>query len=246
MRTTAIVQARMASSRLPGKVLKPLAGKPMLGRLLDRLVHCTRLDAIVVATSTSVQDDAVAAYATEYGSEVFRGSEPDVLDRYYQAARKYDADPIVRITADCPLIDPQVVDLVVEAFFEQKVDHASNSFCETYPDGQDTDVYSFKALERCWHEAPNGPCREHIHAHMLKHPEAFSLYNVMNDEDLGNHCWSVDSPEDFGLVEAIFDLLGGDHIFSMADILDCINQHPERFPIIVGQPRNGWKKEVGL
>src|SRR5215470_15506655 len=158
----AIIQARMGSTRLPGKVLLDIAGQPMLGRVISRVCRAKTIEQIVVATSTAAADDAVSAFCAERGIVCFRGSETDVLDRYYQAARLVQAKTIVRITADCPLLDPEVIDLTVSRFLEGGWDYISNVNPPTFPDGLDTEVFSFAALERAWREATSVTHREHV------------------------------------------------------------------------------------
>lgn len=246
-KTVAIVQARMGSKRLPGKVLRPILEKTMLAHLLKRLSGAQKVEHIVVATSTGQADDPIAEQAKNLGFSCFRGSEGDVMDRVYQAAQMYDADPIVRITADCPLLDPAIVDLVITEFFQQQADLALNSFKETYPDGLDVEVFSFDAYRRCWEDAPEGPLREHLYSYILRNPDQFKIHHVLHSENLQAHCWSVDDEADFQFVEKVFsELYQEDHVFSMADVLDLLERQPGLRDINASQTRNSWKKEVGL
>jgi len=246
-KTVAIIQARMGSKRLPGKVLRPIIGKPMLAHLLDRLSYAKRIDLIVVATSVGRADDPIADLAENLDLTCFRGSEADVMDRVYQAALAYDADPIVRITADCPLLDPTIIDHVINEFFENSADLALNSFRETYPDGLDVEVFSLEALARCWQVAPEGPLREHLYSYILKNPNQFEVHHVLHKENLKAHCWSVDDEVDFEFVEKVFTELHEDgRVFLMNDVLDLLERRPHLRAINASQIRNTWKAEVGL
>jgi spore coat polysaccharide biosynthesis protein SpsF (cytidylyltransferase family) len=246
-KTVAIIQARMGSKRLPGKVLRPILGKPILALLLDRLSYAKRIDHIVVATSVGRGDDPIADLAEKLGFTCFRGSEADVMDRVYQAALAHDADPIVRITADCPLLDPTIIDHVINAFFENNADLALNSFSESYPDGLDVEVFSLDALTRCWHGAPEGPLREHLYSYILRNSNQFKIHHVLHDENLTAHCWSVDDEVDFEFIEQVcIELHQEGRIFLMNDVLDLLERRPELRAINASQIRNTWKAEVGL
>ena len=155
MTTLAIVQARMGSTRLRGKVMRPLAGQPVLWHVLTRVQACSQLDGVVLATTTRGEDECLVRLAEDLGVSVFRGSEADVLDRYYQAARRFSPSAVVRITADCPLIDPAVVGRAIETFHRAagRYDYVSNTVERTFPDGQDVEVLSFQALKRAWQSA---------------------------------------------------------------------------------------------
>src|SRR5579871_1881320 len=194
--TVAIIQARMASTRLPGKVLADIGGRPMLARVIDRVRAASTIDDVLVATSTSRADDAIEVLCREHRIAVFRGDENDVLDRYYRAAQATRADVVVRITADCPLHDPQVIDTVVSRFDPSRFDYASNAVDRTYPDGLDVEVFSFQALERAWREAQWASEREHVTAFIWKHPDRFRLHHVCQATDLSAARWTVDEPSD--------------------------------------------------
>lgn len=224
-----IMQARMGSTRLPGKVLLDLAGKPMLVRAVERIQRVKNIDDIVIATTSESADDIIISMCCDYGWNFFRGSENDVLDRYYQAAREYHAKTIVRITSDCPLIEPTIVDQVIDEFTSHmpNVDYVSNCFpIRTYPRGLDTEVISFSALERCWKEDTNPLFREHVTAYINHNADQFRIFEVNNDTDLSSMRWTVDSPEDFDFVSQVFHHFG-ENMFSWTDILDLLNEHPE-------------------
>jgi spore coat polysaccharide biosynthesis protein SpsF len=208
MKTVAIIQARMASTRLPNKVLAELHGKPMLAQVVERVRAARTIDEVVVATSTGRADDAIAAFCAAEGITFSRGSEEDVLDRYYQAARAAEADIVVRITADCPLHDAAVIDLVVSRFAPSQHDYVSNTVERTYPDGLDTEVFSFAALERAWREATWSSEREHVTSYIWKHPELFRMAQVTQARDLSALRWTVDEPRDLALVREVYRRLG--------------------------------------
>ncbi|HVL68439.1 MAG TPA: glycosyltransferase family protein [Vicinamibacterales bacterium] len=225
MSTVAIIQARMSSTRLPGKVLAEIAGEPMLALVSRRVRSAKTLDQVVIATSTSSADDAVEAVCRERGIAVFRGSEEDVLDRYRGAAEFADAATVVRVTADCPLIDPQVIDLVVDEFRKGGADYVSNTIQRTYPDGLDTEVMSRAALERAWSEAVLQSEREHVTPYIWKHPELFPQRQVVQAADLSALRWTVDEPRDLELVREVCRRLPADRA-SMQDILVLLAEEP--------------------
>jgi len=228
MKVVAIIQARMGSTRLPGKVLLDLAGEPMLARDMNRLLRAEMLDEIVVATTVESKDDVIVDLCQERGWLCFRGSEEDVLDRYYRAAKAYHADVVVRITSDCPLIEPQVVDRVVQAFLERqpKVDYVSNTAPRrTFPRGLDTEVMRFNALERAWREDDDLAWREHVTPYIRRHPELFQTYGILNDEDLSAMRWTVDTPEDLAFVRRIYGYFGHDR-FSWREVLALLEANP--------------------
>jgi len=229
MRVVAIVQARTGSTRLPSKVLLDLAGAPVLERVLTRLQRCRRLDEVVVATTDLSRDDVLAELCQQHGWPVFRGSEQDVLDRYYQAASAHAAEAVVRITSDCPLIEPKVVDRVVDEFLQRQpaVSYASNAVPRrTYPRGLDTEVFTFTALERAWREDDRPAYREHVTPYINSNPELFSIHCVEHSEDYSHLRWTVDTPEDLELVRRIYDALGGDD-FTWDEVRALLDEHPQ-------------------
>lgn len=229
MRIVAIVQARMGSTRLPGKVLMDLVGEPMLVRVVRRLRRAHTLNEIVVAATVEPADQVIADLCTEQGWPCYRGSQDDVLDRYYQAALQYRADAVVRITSDCPLIDASVVDRVVQEFLARQphADYVSNTLSpRTFPRGLDTEIMRFGALEQAWRDAAEVPFREHVTLFMYRHPERFRLQGVFHDTDLSGLRWTVDTPEDRQLVQRIYEHFGHDG-FSWQEVLELLTQHPE-------------------
>lgn len=228
-KVVAIVQARMGSTRLPGKVLMDLGGKPILWHVVNRLKLCRLIQEIVVATSTQCSDDLIETFCKENGILVFRGSEEDVLDRYYQAARTYQADFIVRITADCPLIDPQLVDAVIQKHLVSNGDYTSNSHAvkRLYPRGFDTEIFSYTALVRANQEAIKPDEREHVTPYFYRHPEFFRLVDEQRDHLLYRPdiriC--VDTQDDLTLLRRIFLELKGTTM-SAADIVKLFDRIP--------------------
>ncbi len=238
----AIVQARMSSTRLPGKVLKDIMGKPMLWHLIRRLQKSASIQKIVVATSFKEVDRPILQVAQKCGADVYAGSEDDVLDRYYRASRLFQADPIVRITADCPLIDPHVIDSTVKYYIanKEKIDYVSNAAIPTYPDGLDTEVFSFAALEKAWKEASSGSDREYPTMYIFRNRDKFRVANAANKEDLSHLRWTVDEERDFLFVTEIYKKLQkkDDTIFYMEDIIRLLKTHPELAQINQGIKRN--------
>jgi spore coat polysaccharide biosynthesis protein SpsF len=208
MRRVAIIQARMTSTRLPGKVLMDLAGRPMLAQLLARVKRCRLVDEVVVATTVNAADDPVVATARDEGIRWFRGSESDVLGRYLGAAREARADIVVRITADCPLVDPEVSDRVIEALTARAdaFDYASNVLRRTYPKGLDTEAFWRDALERAARQARSDYAREHVTPYFYRErPDLFLLCSVTDDTDASDLSWTVDRREDLELVRRMYE-----------------------------------------
>lgn len=227
VKVVAILQARMGSRRLPGKVLMDLCGQPVLGWAVNRLRRATTLDELVVATSTHAADDAIAAFAEDWGVACFRGSEDDVLDRYYRAAQRHGADVIVRVTGDDPLIDPDVVDRVVTAFLERRpeIAYASNVHPRrTYPRGQDTEAFSFAALERAWREDNDPRFREHVTQYTVRHPELFPFHNVEYERDLSFMRWALDTEEDMMFLRTVCSHI--DEATCWTEIVELIERNP--------------------
>lgn len=228
MKTLIIVQARMTSTRLPGKVLLPLAGEPMLTRLIERLRRVRRADGIVVATTTNATDDPIAALCSQLGVPCHRGSEHDVLSRYADAARVHGADVVVRITSDCPLIDPALIDQTIAAFDEGGSDYVSNMLPPTWPYGMAVEVFSAAALAQAHAEATQAAEREHVTPFLYWHQERYRLRNVASPVDLSHHRWTVDTPEDYALVSRLFDhLMPNRPNFTQADVLALLDAHPD-------------------
>lgn len=226
LKVTAIIQARIGSTRLAGKVLADIGGQPMLWRVIARTRAAETLDQIVVATTTESADDAIVVFCRERGVACFRGSEEDVLDRYYQAAREDGADVVVRITSDCPLIDPEIVDKTVRAFLSELPDYASNGVVRTYPRGLDTEVMTLRALEMAWREARQPYQRTHVTPYIYENPDRFRILSVTGDHDYSAYRWTVDAREDLELVRAVYSRLQGDG-FLLNDVVRLMEREPE-------------------
>jgi spore coat polysaccharide biosynthesis protein SpsF len=235
----AIIQARTDSTRLPNKVMADILGKPMIVRLLGRVKESTTIDEIILATTTRAIDTPLANIVRNYGLPVFRGRWSDVLDRYYKAATKYHARGIVRITGDCPLIDPQIVDKVIQVFLKNKFDYVSNTLERTYPDGLDVEVFSYTTLQKAWKEAFIASDREHVTPYIRNNPKKFSLQNVKQTTDFSHLRWTVDQKQDLEFVREIFKrLYHKQKIFYMKDIIALLQEHPELKEINAGIKRN--------
>ena len=225
-----IIQARMGSSRLPGKVLmKSGNGMPLLYHVINQLRHCSKVKNLVIATTTNQEDDEIEKFADNNSVNIFRGSEKDVLDRYFQCAKKYSFSTIVRITSDCPLIDPQIVDKVIERFFSGNYDYATNTLIRTFPIGTDAEVFSFNALETAWKNAQLPSEREHVTPH-LRNKGNFKTINVENDTNISNLRLTVDRIEDFELVKEILNNISINPIH-LEDILELFSRKPELIEI---------------
>jgi spore coat polysaccharide biosynthesis protein SpsF len=231
MKTVAIVQGRMASSRLPDKILKEINGKPMLAWVIDRASMAQRIDQVVVATTIDPSDDAVEAYCRDHQIACYRGSMHDVLDRFYQAAKQYQADVVVRFTADCPLLDPQLIDYVLAEFFKAGADFAANRlpppFTRTYPIGLDTEVATFAALERAWKEATAKHDREHVMPYLYEVDGRFKVVRVEYECDYGEMRWTVDTAEDLELIRQVALRLQDTPNFTWLDVLAVFQREPE-------------------
>src|SRR5574337_990133 len=218
----------MGSIRFPGKVMRPICGIPMIGLLLARLSQSKRIDQIVLATSQDPRNEPLAEYVRELGFAVFQGSENDVLDRYHQAAREAEADAVVRITGDCPLIDPQVVDAVIDLFQQKTVDYATNTATPTFPDGLDAEVFTFEVLERAWKQAREPRQREHV-TPFIRESGLFRLANLSHASDQSSERWTVDEPEDFEVVQKVFEYFHPRRDFGWLEVLALRHEHPEWF-----------------
>ena len=223
-----IVQARMGSTRLPGKVLKPILGRPLLSYMTERLQAAKRLDRFIIATGDTPENQPIIDFCKKNYIDYFAGSEEDVLDRYYQAAKRYNANTIVRMTGDCPLIDPTIVDKTIQFFLDNRFDYAGTGIEPTYPDGLNVEVFSMAALETSWREATRIPHREHVTLFIKDNPQRFRIGRAKNDIDLSSHRWCVDNPEDFEFItQIITHLYPHKRLFLMADVLDLLQQKPE-------------------
>jgi len=252
-RVIAIIQARMGSSRLPGKVLLDIAREPMLTRVIARTSRAATVDGVLMATTTDASDDPVAASCDSMGVPCTRGSLHDVLDRYYQAAKQASADIVVRITADCPVIDPDLVDDCVNALVSGSFDFSCNRlpppFTRTYPIGLDTEVCTFVALEKAWKESEETFHREHVMPYLYEgvelsaasdqlstgtSPRGFKIAQLHNTVDYGSYRWTVDTPEDLEFMRQVYARFEGRDDFSWIEVLDLVHAEPDLMKINAG------------
>ncbi len=253
MKTLAILQARISSTRLPGKVLLPILGKPMLLRQIERLKRGSGYDELIVATSDDPSDDGLATICENYGIECFRGSLNNLLDRIVRAARPYRPEAVVRLTGDCPLADHVLIDQVINYFYVGNYDYFSNCNPPTFPDGLDVEVIRFSCLEQAHRETrlPSNherfPAWIYYHpAWIYYHPEKFRVGNFVNELDLSHLRWTVDEPEDLEFVRSVYEkLYPTKPNFTTADILDLVTKCPDLQAINSGFERNeGLKKSL--
>lgn len=232
MDVIAIVQARMGSTRLPGKVLKKINNRFVLDYVIERLKFSDRINDVILATTTDKKDDVLETYAIEREVRYFRGSEEDVLSRYYHAAKKYGGEIIVRITSDCPLIDPEIVDNVINKHIDNKVDYTSNVIKRTYPRGLDTEVFNFDVLAEAYKNANEKYQQEHVTSYMIEHPEKFKLQNIEAKGKLKRPDIriTVDTEEDFELIKKII-LHFNNLNFKTEDIIGFLDRNPELIEI---------------
>jgi spore coat polysaccharide biosynthesis protein SpsF len=227
MKVVAIIQARMGSTRLPGKVLKDLAGQTVLERVVNRTRRAALLDEVVIATTNRADDNVIVEECERLQVSCFRGDETDVLDRYYRAAQKFSADAIVRITSDCPLIDPDLVDEHVRRLLDRwtDVDFVTNMSMQTFPLGLAVEAMPADVLTRMKRLSQTAELREHVTTLAYVEPEWFRIDNILYPQDLSNLRWTVDTPEDLELVRLIFQEFGNDR-FSWKEVLPVLEQHP--------------------
>ncbi|MEM1282980.1 MAG: glycosyltransferase family protein [Chlamydiota bacterium] len=230
LKTLVIVQARMGSMRLPGKSMKEILGRPLLSFLIERLQRCAHHDRIIVATTNQPLDKQIVEFCRREHIHCYIGDENDVLDRYFQASLSEGADIVVRVTGDCPLIDPTIVDEVIRFFVDHypKYDYVSNVIDRTYPRGMDVEVFSAKCLEAIKRYAVTPDEKEHVTAYVLNHRDRFSTYSIRSKKDLSDFRLTVDTEEDFLLIKTIIEeLYPTNSLFAMKDILKVFRTHPE-------------------
>lgn len=252
MKVIAIIQARMGSSRLPKKVLMEVQGKPLLGWMLDRLSTCAVLDEIIVATTTEPEDDAISNYVINMGVRLYRGSVTDVLDRYYKAAQGTMSDAIVRLTADCPLVDPQIIENMIHDYAVSRVDFLSNSepLPSTWPDGMDVSIFSYKSLVTAWKNAIKPSEREHVTFYFWNNPNIFSCKRVECPQDWSDYRITVDYPEDLFVIESIIDHFHEKDAksiqrLSITAIVEYLNNNPQIRKINSKYSRGmGWQPSL--
>lgn len=242
----AILQARVTSSRLRGKVLKPIMGKPMIQRQIERILRSRKIDKLVLATSTDPSDDDLEELCEQINLPCYRGNLDDVLDRYYKTACLYDPQQVVRLTGDCPLIDPFIIDQVIEFYLAGTYDYVTNSLELTFPDGLDVEIFSLSALKKAWMTAKLPSEREHVTQFICNNPNIFRIGNLTADQDLSFHRWTVDEASDYEFVTRIYEgLYPKKADFDMGDILLFLNEHPEILIVNHGIARNeGLEKSL--
>ena len=242
----AILQARFSSSRLPGKVLKPLLGKPMLMHQIERIKQSSMINRLVVATSVDNSDDSIELMCKDNGVEVFRGSLDNVLDRFYQCTKNYNAEHIVRLTGDCPLTDFKLIDKVIKKYLLTKSDYMSNFLIPSYPDGLDVEIFKLSVLENAWNYAKMPSELEHVSLYIRKNLKSDENSNYRSEVDLSKFRWTVDEYEDFIFVKKIYEALYFDNpLFLTEDILNLLNQYPDLRKLNNKFTRNeGMKKSL--
>lgn len=234
-----VIQARVSSSRLPGKVLAPVLGEPMLARMVERVLRAEALDKLVVATSADPSDDPLTAVCESAGVGCFRGSLDDVLDRFHGAATAFGADHVVRLTGDCPLADPDVIDDVVRLHLTGGYDYTSNVCPPTFPDGLDVEVATMATIAVAWRAADRTAQREHVTLWIRDNGERFRIGNLTHEPDLSGRRWTVDEPEDFAFVSRVYgELYPASPDFRMDDVLALLERCPELSDINQGIGRD--------
>ncbi len=233
MKKVCIVQTRMGSTRLSGKVMKDLCGKPVIWHVIDRLKRCNNIDLIVIATTTNEQDNIIEEYVKALDDEkikIYRGSEDDVLTRYFEAAERENADLIIRVTSDCPLIDPEITDRIIEAAVKSQT-YTSNVGLRTFPRGFDTEVFTFQLLKDAFENAETAVEREHVTPYIKEKTKDVAV-NISNINDYSLHRWTLDTEEDYTLIRKIYEKLWpNNREFLLKDILDLFKKEPELFQI---------------
>lgn len=235
----AIIQARISSARFPGKVLKPLCGQPMLIQQIARIERCRSLDYFWVATSVNADDDIIETICNAYGVPIRRGSLEDVLDRFYQIAKSEGLTVVIRLTADCPLVDPDLLDMMIERFLESGADYLSNCMPPTFPDGLDVEIMTFAALKTAWTKAVLPSHREHVTPFIRQPQNCFLVENFANDIDLSHLRWTVDERKDLEFVRKIYaDLFYNNPEFTWRDVMELLRSKPHLAEINAGIKRN--------
>lgn len=242
----AILQARMSSTRLPGKVLMELAGKPMLLQQIERIQESSLIDQLIVATSKKKGDDCIEEMCVSNKIACYRGSLDNVLDRFYQISLQYQPKNIVRITGDCPLIDARVIDQVIELHMKNKNDYTSNTIETTFPDGLDVEVFTKETLDCIYKQANRPSLKEHVTLYVNENRSLFKLGNLRNDKNLSDQRWTVDEPEDYAFVTEIYNkLYTCNPKFTFQDVVALLEERPELNHINSDFMRNeGLKKSL--
>lgn len=221
-----MIQARMSSTRLPGKVLMDISGKSMLARVIGRLKRARHIDQIGVVSSQNPADEKIGFECQKLKIPFFRGSEEDVLNRYHEAAKAWGAKNVVRITSDCPLIDPEIVDQVITRFLNEKADYASNVLSRTFPRGLDTEVFSFETLQKTDLQAKTQRYKEHVTLFMVENPKEFNLVSVTTEPNYSDYRWTVDTTEDLNFIRTVYSRFNESNFFSWKDVLTLLKREP--------------------
>ncbi len=221
-----LIQARMGSTRLPGKVLMRLGDSEVLGQVIRR-ARLANVGEVIVVTTHNREDIPIVEYCSSIGVKVFCGSEQDVLDRYWQTAKLLDVDNIIRVTADCPLLDPGVLKMIAAVHCSEGADYTSNTIEETYPDGLDVEIFRKSVLQRAWKEATLSSEREHVTPYIKKNPQLFSLKSIRSEVDLSHMRWTIDQTEDYQFLQAVYGAFIGRDDFQMKDIIALLSEKPE-------------------
>lgn len=244
MQVGAIIQARMGSTRLPEKIFKLLNGKTVLEHVINRVAD-SGVENCIIATTINEKDDEVENFCKEHDIKCFRGSENDVLERFYYAAKENNFDIIIRVTADDPLKDSNIIAKAVKIIKENKYDYVSNTIKPTYPEGIDIEVFTFEALKKAFEEAKLKSEREHVTPYIWKNIDIFRVYNFENNEDLSYMRWTLDTEDDYQFMKKIYSFFEDKDNFSMEEVLECISKNPEITKINQGHIRNeGYLKSL--
>lgn len=246
MKVVAIVQARMGSTRLPGKMMMEIIGKPIIAYVIEQVKKTRMVNEVWLATTISPEDDVLKVWTDNNQVRCFRGSVNDVLDRYYKTAVISSADVVVRITGDCPLIDASIIDQIVERYIKEGGDYVCNTQPPTFPDGLDTEVFSFVVLEQTWREARLKSEREHVTPYIWKHPDLFLIKNIVHYPDLSEYRWTLDTKEDFEFIRIVLETCKNKKINpSFNNIIELLTNHPEWNNINGAYKRNeGYQKSL--
>jgi spore coat polysaccharide biosynthesis protein SpsF (cytidylyltransferase family) len=242
----AIIQARCGSTRLPDKILMDLEGKTVLERVVERVKLCESVSEVIVATTVNIEDLEVVKLCSGNKIRVFCGSSDDVMDRFYQLSKLFEPENVVRITADCPMIDPDVIEYIISCHLREDADYTSNTIVESYPDGEDVEVFKFFALKKAWNEAKLSSEREHVTPYIKKNPSLFKLQSIQYKTDLSSKRWTLDNQEDYEFISKIYKALYGiNNFFGMDDILKFLADNPEFEKINCHISRNeGYQKSL--
>ena len=229
MKVNAIIQARCGSTRLPGKIFMDIDGKPLLWHVVNRLTYADLIDDIVVATTTDYKDDMTEKWCNENNVKCYRGSEDDVLNRFYNAAVAFPCDVIVRVTADDPFKEPSIIDMIIKKLIDEKLDLACNVLPPSFPEGLDCEVFTFDVIETMENATNDAYDREHVTPYIYNHPDKFKIENISSSRQLSDYRWTIDNQEDYDMVNAIYEKRKNENegILLMDEILGILEENPE-------------------